>query len=159
VPGAPPGESEVFVLQDYRWVPVIVKQPPTSVECSFDVVTGTPTVHAELLSEQNFVRFSRGRDYEALASSRTGRAGEFRQMVETPGRYRVLIMNNRGAAPAAVSLIVRTNVDPPPAVLSTGISSSRKLAVILGSLTVFLGTVAWSGSRLLRAWSNRGNRK
>jgi hypothetical protein len=155
-PGAPTADPDVFVLHDYRWVPVIVKRPPTTIECSFEVVNGTAGVHAELVSEKDFILFSRGRDYETLANSQTGRAGEFRHIVQTPGRYRVLIMNNRGAPPAAVSLTVRTQVDPPPATLSTGVSALRKRTVILGSLAVFFGTVWWSGGKLLRAWRNRG---
>jgi hypothetical protein len=141
-------------LQDYRWIPVIVRRTPTLVSCSFDVVNGTPTVHAELVSERDFALFSRHHDYDTLASTDTGRKDGFQRMVETPGRYRVLIINNRGAPPAAVSLMVRSEFDP-PVTTSTGVSPTRKLAVILGSLTVFFGTAFWSGRKLVRAFRNR----
>ncbi len=154
--GDPPGEpGQVFMLQDYRWVPVIVRRTPTAIECNFEVVNGSQAVHAELVSEHDFSLFSRHHDYETLALTQTGASGGFRYMAETPGRYRVLILNDRGAPPAAVSLIVRTDVNPAPSTLSRGISSQRKLGVILGSLTLFFGTVTWSGRKLLRAWHNR----
>jgi hypothetical protein len=156
LPGAPPGEpGQVFVLHDYRWVPVVVRRTPTTVECNFEVVTGSASVHAELLSERDFLLFSRHRDYEAEETTPTGRAGNLRRIVQTAGRYRLLIVNERGAPPVAVSLIIRTNVDSAPSTISGGVSPLRKLVVILASLTVFAGTVFWSGSRLLRAYRNR----
>ena len=156
LPSEPAGEAgQVFVLQDYRWVPVIVRRTPTAIDCSFEVVTGGGSVHAELVSERDFIRFSRHRDYEVLARSQTGHSGAFQRMIETPGRYRVLIMNEHGMPPAAVSLNVRTDVDPPPATVSTGVSPRRKLVVILASLTLFFGTVLLTGRTLLRAYRNR----
>ena len=156
LPSAPPGEpGQVFVLQDYRWVPVVVRRTPTAIDCSFEVVNGGGTVHAELLTDRDFALFARHREYETMASTEPGRGGGFRHMIETPGRYRVLITNARGAPPVAVSLVVRTQVDPPAATLSVGVSPQRKLVVILASLTLFLGTVFWSGRRLLHAFRNR----
>jgi hypothetical protein len=156
LPTDPPGEpGQVFMLQDYRWVPVNVRRTPTAIECSFEVVNGSPSVHAELVSEREFSLFSRHHDYESLELTQTGSSGAFRHMVETPGRYLVLIVNDHGAPQAAVSLLVRTDVDPVPATISTGISPQRKLVVVLASLTLFFGTVTLSGRRLLRAYRNR----
>jgi hypothetical protein len=156
LPNEPPGEGgQTFVLQDYLWVPVTVRRTPTSIDCSFTVVKGGATVHAELLTEHDFVLFSRHREYDSLALTQTGSKGGFQRMIESPGRYRVLIRNERGAPAAAVTLVVRTDVDPPPVTTSTGISPVRKLVVILSSLTLFFGTVLWSGRKLLRAYRNR----
>ncbi len=155
-PAQPPGEpGQIFVLQDYRWVPVIVRRTPTAIDCKFEVVNGGPTVHAELVSDHDFALFSRHREYETLAITEPGRSGGFERMIETPGHYRVLIRNERGASPAAVSLVVRTDVDPPPATISTGISPQRQFFVIFTGLTFFFGTVLWSGTKLLRAYRNR----
>jgi hypothetical protein len=74
--------------------------------------------------------------------------------METPGRYRVLIGNRQGAPPVAVSLVVRTEVDPQNGDVSAGVTPLRRFVVILASLMVFSGTVMWSGRRLLRAWRN-----
>jgi hypothetical protein len=156
LPTEPPGEvGQVFVLQDYRWVPVNVRRTPTAIEASFEVVNGVASVHAELVSERDFRLFSHRQEYEILARTPIGRSGRFQRMIETPGRYRVLIMNERSSPPAAVSLVVHTDVDPPPAALTSGISPRRRFFVILGSLTFFFGTVLWSGRRLIRAYRNR----
>ena len=156
LPAEPQGESgQTFVLQDYLWVPVAVRRTPTAIDCSFTVVKGGATVHAELLSEHDFMLFSRHREYETLALTQTAGRGSFQHMIETPGRYRVLIRNDQGAPPAAVNLVVRTDVDPPPVTTSKGISPERKLVVVLSSLTFFFGTVLWSGRKLLRAYRNR----
>lgn len=146
--------GQVFALRDYRWVPVNVRRTPTTIECSFSVVTGDSSVHAELLSEEDFALFFRRREYETLAATPTGKAGEIRHVILTPGRYRVLIVNDRGAPPAAVSLVVRSEVDAPENV-SGGVSSVRRLVVVLASLMFFSGTVVWSGNRLMRAYRNR----
>lgn len=132
---------------------VVVRRTPTAVACSFEVVNGSPTVHAELLSERDFAHFSRHRDYDALALTPTGHSGGFQHTIETPGRYRVLVVNDRGAPPAAVSLTVRTEVEP--ATVSSTISPGRRLVVVLASLMLFFGTVTWSGRKLLRAYRNR----
>ncbi len=157
MPDDPPGHEsgQIVVLQDFRWVPVLVHRTPTAIQCTFEVVNGKPTVHAELLSEHDFSLYTRHHDYEALARSATGHSGGFEQIVETPGRYEVVIVNEPGAAPAAISYVVHAVVDPAPVRLTTSISPGRRLAVIAASLAVFFGTVTWSGRKLLRAWHNR----
>lgn len=140
------------MLQDYRWIEVFVKRTPTAVEASYNVVNGSPTVHAELLSDEDFLLFRRHREYEALAESAPGASGGFTHIVQTPGRYRVLVQNERGAPPVAVSLLVKSTVDPSPSSLSKGISPTRKAVVILAGLSIFAATVLWPGRRLLRAY-------
>lgn len=156
LPATPPGDNgQVFELRDYRWVPVVVRRIPTLIDCSFDVVTGSPSVRAELVSERDFALFARQRPYETLESTETGRSGHFQRLMETPGRYRVLIRNRAGAAPVAVSVVVRTEVDPQTADVSASVSPLRRFVVILASLMVFSATVTWSGRRLLNAWRKR----
>jgi hypothetical protein len=157
LPSEPPGSEpgQIFQLQDYRWVPVTVKRTPTLVECGFQVVSGGATVRAELLTEQEFLHFRRRQDYEVLEETRPGHTGGFTHMIVAPGRYRVLVINQPGAPTAAVSLVVRATVDPPPSTVSVGITPSRQFTVIFAALTLFFGTVTWSGHKLLRAWRNR----
>ena len=152
----PPGEpGQVFVLQDYRWVPVIVRRTPTAIECHFEVVNGSPTVHVELLSERDFILFSHHREYETLAMTKPSAGDGFHRMIERPGRYRVLVVNDDQAHPAAVSLVLRTDVDPAPEKFSSGVPTGRKIVVIAASLLVFFGTVMWSGRKLLTAYRSR----
>ena len=156
LPTAPQGDNgQVFELQDYRWVPVVVRRIPTLIDCSFEVVTGAPSVHVELVTERDFTQFSRHRPYETLEATETGHSGRFQRLMETPGRYRVLIRNRQGAAPVAVSLVVHTEVDPQNGDVSAGVTPLRRFVVILASLMVFSGTVMWSGRRLVRAWRKR----
>ncbi len=154
-PAEPPGPSEVFVLQDFRWVPVVVKKTPTSIDCHFEVISGNPTVHVELVSESDFRLFAHQRPYETLAATTPSASGGFHQMIEEPGRYRVLILNERGAPPAPISLVIQTDVDPGISSFPSGISKQRQLSVIAISLAVFFGTVFLSGRKLLFAWRRR----
>lgn len=146
--------SQVFVLKsgDYTWLPVSVHRIPTAVDCHFEVVGGNPPVHAELVSSRDFVLYSRGREYETLAVTPSGGAGGFRRIIETRGNYRIVILNDRGAPAAAVNLTVHVDVDPEPSTVTTGISTRRKIGVILASLALFVTTVIWSGRKLLRAY-------
>jgi hypothetical protein len=156
LPNGPQGDNgQVFELQDYRWVQVVVRRIPTLIDCSFEVVRGAPSVHVELVTERDFTRFSRNRPYETLEATEAGHSGQFQRLMETPGRYRVLIRNRQGAAPVAVSLVVHTEVDPQNGDVSAGVTPLRKFVVILASLMIFSGTVMWSGRRLIRAWRKR----
>ena len=137
---------------DYKWLPVIVRVTPTAVDCHFEVVSGKSTVHAELVTARDFVLFSHGREYENLATTPSLAAGGFRRMIETPGRYRVMIANDKGAPPATVALTIHVDVDPPPSSISTSLSTRRKISVILISLGIFSATVLWSGKKLLLAY-------
>lgn len=150
---AEPGQT--FVLSDYRWVPVSIKRTPTAIGCHFSVVSGAPTVRLELLSERDFFLFARRREYESLAATATGGSGGFERMIATPGLYRVLIRNERGAPPVRVSLSVRTEADPLPFAISREVPPGRRLAVVAISLSVFFAIVFWSGRMLLRARRNR----
>jgi hypothetical protein len=150
------GTPDVFTLQDFRWMPVVVRRTPTEIDCHFDVVTGAPTVHLELLSEADFEQFSRSRRYETIATTRPAASGGFQRMLETTGKYRVLILNDPGAPPVAVSLMIRTDVDPQNATLSGSVPLRRQFFVIGFSLVFFFGTVVWSGGKLLSAWRRRG---
>ncbi len=154
-PSSDPGQT--FELKDYRWVPVSVRQTPTAVDCRYEVVDGRSTVHMELLDDQNFWLFAHHRDYETLASAEGARTGAFQRMIESPGRYRVLVRNNAGAPPVTVSLSVSTEVDP-PASISLGLPPRRQAGIIAASLAVFFGTVLWSGRKLLRAYRQKSNR-
>lgn len=147
--------GRIVPLQDYRWVPVTVKHTPTLIESSFQVMVGGATVHAELLTDQDFRLFLSHREYEALEQTTSGHTGGFSHMVQTPGRYRVLIRNQPNAPPTQVSYTVRATVDPPASSVSVGVPPARQFVVIFVAMTFLFGTVSWSGHKLLRAWRNR----
>ena len=148
-------EPSSFELRDYRWVPVMVRTTPTAIDVHFQVISGQPTVHVEMLTDDDFLLFSHHRPYDTVAITGNNYTGGFQRMIETPGRYRVLIRNDRGAPPVTVTLAVHTDVDPSPASISIGVPSKRKWTVILASLAIFLAAVMYWGSKLLRAWRHR----
>ena len=49
---------------DFRWIPLKVRQTPSEIDCHFEVVTGSPTVHVELLPISEFRLFDRGQEHE-----------------------------------------------------------------------------------------------
>jgi hypothetical protein len=116
---------------------------------------GGATVHAELLTDEDFRLFLSHREYAALEETNRGHSGGFSHIVQTPGRYRVVILNRRNAPPTQVSYTVRATVNPPASTLTAGISPGRQFAVIFVAMTFLFGTVSWSGHKLLRAWRNR----
>lgn len=150
--GAEPGPTP-FRLDpgEFRWFPFTVKQVPTEVECHFEVVRGQASVHMELLPMSEFRRFSRGREHDTLAVSDDGRSAGFRRMMDTRGQYAVVVINKRGAAPAMVSLEVRTDLNPNADVVAKMLPPERRLVVILISFAIFFVTVTWSGLKLIRA--------
>ncbi len=149
------GAGQIVPLQDFRWVPVTVKRTPALIETNFQVVVGGATVHAELLTDEDFRLFVAHREYEALEETSRGHSGGFSHMVQTPGRYRVVIMNRPNAPPTQIFYTVRSTVNPPASTVSSGISPRRQFAVIFIAMTFLFGTVSWSGHRLLRAWRDR----
>jgi hypothetical protein len=149
----PPGDAgEPFRLEpgDFRWIPLNIRQTPSEVDCHFEVVKGSPTVHIELLPISEFRLFDRGKDHDTLAITPNGANGDFRRVVDTRGQYAVVIENAHGAPPATVVFRVQTNLNP-GADLAQTLPPGRRLAVVLISLGVFFTTVAWSGRKLLRA--------
>jgi hypothetical protein len=135
---------------DYRWVPFTIRQTPAEVDCSFQVLAGSATVHVELMPTSEFRLFERGRDHDSMTRTPDGRRGEFRQMIADPGRYAVVVVNDKNAPPATVVLRVETNMNPAGSIART-LSPARRLTVIVISMAVFLALVAWSSRRLLRA--------
>lgn len=149
----PLGAQETpFRLQpgDFRWIPFTVRQTPAAVDCHFEVLEGNPTVHVELMPMSEFRLFDGGHDYETLAVTPDGRAGEFRRMIDTSGRFAVVVVNEKRGRPVTVSLQVRTTVNPAASEVARMLSPERRLTVILVSFGFFFGTVTWSARRLIR---------
>ena len=133
---------------DFTWLPIKIRQAPVAVDCRFKVVQGNGTAHMELLPLNEFRRYDRGQEHDSLASTPEGRQGQFRRIIDTPGQYRVLLENKRGAAPVSVVLMVQTNLNPESGVAQT-LPPGRRLTVILISFAFFFATLAWSGHKLL----------
>jgi hypothetical protein len=91
-----------------------------------------------------------------MATTPEARTGDFRRMIDTRGRYAVLVVNARNAPPATVTLDFQTNVNPSNADVARTLSPQRQLAVILMSFAFFLATVTWSSRKLIQAMRASG---
>ena len=136
---------------DFRWVEFTVRQVPTLVECRYSVVSGGATVRAELLPRSEFTALYRGREHHAMTTTPASSNGSFRQVVDEPGRYALVLLNEPKAAPAMVSLDFRTEINPRNDEIARALPAGRRLTVILISFAVFFVTAGWSGRALLRA--------
>jgi len=135
---------------DYRWIPFNVRHPPAEVDCSYQVTSGGPTVHVELMPGSEFRLFARGREHDSLTTTPDAAEGEFRQIVLDPGRYAIVVSNRDNAAPVTVAMHFETNLNPTADMAQT-LSPLRRFTVILVSIAVFFGMVTWSVSSLLKA--------
>jgi hypothetical protein len=150
--GPPRDEGQPFRLEpgDFRWVPFTVRHTPSEVDCHFEVLSGNPSVHVELLPMSEFRLFDRGQEHDTMAVTPKGRSGDFRRIIDVRGQYAVVVVNARGAPPATVLLRVQTNLNPGAEVART-LSPARRLTVVLISFAFFFVTAAWSGRKLIRA--------
>jgi len=135
---------------DYRWQEFSVRHVPMEVDSHFDVLSGNPKVHLELMPEHEFRLFERGQEHETMAVTPDGRDGGFRRIIDSRGKYAIVIENARDSGSATVRLHIRTNLNPGADVAET-LSPRRRLAVIGLSFAFFFATVAWSGRKLFRA--------
>jgi hypothetical protein len=148
-----PPSKQAFRLEagDWRWIPFTIRQVPTEVDCRFEVLQGSPTVHVELLPMSEFRQFNRGRKHDTLAVSPDAASGAFRRIVEERGQYAVVIVNRKNAPGVTVSLEVATDINPSPSGVAQELPPGRRLMVILISFAIFFVTVTWSGIKLMRA--------
>jgi hypothetical protein len=136
---------------DWRWETITIRKTPSQVDCHFEVLSGNPSVHLELLPMSEFRQFNRGEEHETLVVTPDGRSGDFRRIIDVSGQYAVVVMNGKRAPPATVSLEVRTTANPNVRDTARTLSPQRRLTVILISFAFFFVTVTWSARKLLHA--------
>jgi hypothetical protein len=136
---------------EFRWNRFFVNRAPTAVDCRYRVVQGKPTVHMEIMSRAEFREFTHRHEYDTLALTQDGDAGEIRRVVDDHGEFEVVVINDDHAPPAMVELEVRTDVNPSADSMAQVLPPGRRLAVILISFGIFFVTITWSAWRLLRA--------
>lgn len=141
---------------DFRGIPFTVRQTPTEVECRFEVLRGNPSVHIELLPMREFRLFDPGEEHDTMALTPDARTGDFRRVIDTRGRFALVIVNAKNAPPAIVTLDLKTNVNPDNSDVARTLPPQRQLAVILISFAFFFITVTWSSRKLIRAMRASG---
>lgn len=133
---------------DYRYFPVPVRHTPAEIDCHFHVEPGGGAVHLELLDRHDLRLFFRGREHQTLASTASGTDAAFRRIVDEPGDYDVVVVNDKKNAPATVLLQVNIDTTPEASVAARELTPARRLTVILISFALFFAIVIWSGRRL-----------
>jgi hypothetical protein len=135
---------------DNRYIQFNVTRIPTLIECRYRVLKGDSPVHLEILSDSEYRRFARRREYESLLILPEQSSGELRRLFDERGRFDAMLVNT-GTSPVLVDMEVRTDVDPPFDAQAQTVPPQKRLTVILSSFAVFLAVVFWAGAKLLRA--------
>jgi hypothetical protein len=147
--------DEVYTIpaSDWRYVPVVLKQPPVTLECQFKVLSGGAGVRVGLLNGQGLAALRLGRRHATLATTSFEKSGRLSYEVVEPDEYAVIVDNGlEGGGAAQVRL--RVSLDFPgrqqPQVRQ--LSPARRTVVALISLGVFVAIVTYAGKKLRAAW-------
>ena len=133
---------------DIWYLKVVVRRTPEEVDCHFRMIKGSPTVHLELMSVNEYHRFNRGQTHHALALTPEGARGDCREIIDEPGEYGVVVINEKNAPAASILVQVHTSIDPKD--LARTLSPERRLTVILISFAFFFVSVTWSARKLIQ---------
>jgi hypothetical protein len=94
-------------------------------------------------------RLREGAPQSVIDVTATAASGSLKPHVRGPGDF-VIVVDNRGDAPARVHLRIHLDFAVGGGSEVTQLSPRRQLAVVLISFVVFFGIVGWSARRLLR---------
>jgi hypothetical protein len=135
-----------------HWIAIEVKirKPHTVVECSVDVENGSSTLDALLMSRGDAERFNRGRSFRPLVSSGFQSSSRFRQEIEEPGDY-VLLLDNRLEGRSATKANVRIELWNADASRVTTVPPQKRQAIVVLSLLFFVGVAAFSARQFLKS--------
>ena len=141
--------DEVFHVPagEWRYVPVILKQPPVTVDCDFRVISGNGAVRVALVNRDGLDTL-RGGDREPLGSGAFVQQGQASRLVNLPDEYAV-VLENGSRGPVSVRLRVSLDFSARGRPRAQVLSPERRFAVIVISTTVFLGIVLYSARKLL----------
>ncbi len=154
-----PGGQQVVLTDDvyslpageWRYVEFVVSQQPSAVRCDMELVSGGPSVRAELLNQRNLSFFTNRKPHESIAATPVNPKGMLLQAFGLTGNYAVALINGAGQ-PARVRLRLAMDFSGfgQPAV-ARYLSPRRRLFVILLSFAGFFAMVTFSARKLLRA--------
>jgi hypothetical protein len=147
--------DEVYTIpaSDWRYVPVVLKQPPVTLECEFKVLSGGAGVRVGLVNAQGLAAMRQGRRHETLATTSFENSGRLRHEVLEPDEYAVIVDNGLdGHGAAQVQLRVSLDFPNRRQVQVRQLSPARRVAVVGISLALFLAVVIFAGRKLRAAW-------
>lgn len=137
-----------IAAHEYGYVPIRLANWPSTVDCSFHVLSGAP-VRVELVSGHDLRAFVRGKPYEFLIRLSPRAESRFEQPVPERGDYDLLLIND-GSQDSSVQIEAAAQFAREPDV-ATYLSPQRRMTVIAVSLLVFLGILIPSAWGLIGA--------
>jgi hypothetical protein len=144
--------DEVYPIpaDDWRYVPLELKQQSAMVVAHYRVETGPHEVRVALMRRDDVEHLREGLPQGVMALTDTSAAGTLRCEARAPGEYALVVDNRSSTRPASVHLRVWLDFGFHAAPEPTSLSPERRRNVILLSFAVFLGIVSWSAHKLLR---------
>jgi hypothetical protein len=138
--------DEVYQIPagDWRWTDFQIKRQTALVMARFEVESGARAVRLALIRHEDLQRLTDGQSHTVLDETEAAASGSLTPQYRAPGHY-VLVVENRGPAPATVHL--RVSLDFAQV---TRLSPGRQLTVVAISFAAFFGIVTWSARKLLR---------
>lgn len=134
---------------EWRYVPVVLKQPPVTIEYAFHVISGEGQVRVVLVNQEGLDAVRQG-DSDPLASGPFQKQGSFSRLISVPDEYAVVI-DNKGSGRASVRLRISLDFSERGRPQARYLSPERRWAVIGISASVFLAIAFYSARKLLGA--------
>jgi len=145
--------DEVYPIpaDEWRYVPLELKQRPAQVEATYEVTGGAGQVRVALMRGADLDRLRQGLPHGVMALTEPGRTGALQCRVRPPGEYMLVVDNEMGRGkPASVHLRIWLDFSAGGAPGAAQLPSGRRRLVVVLSLAGFLAIVTWSGRKLLR---------
>ena len=131
---------------EWRYAPVVLKQPPVTIEYEYHVISGDDAVRAALVNLEGLDDLKKG-DRDPLGSGGFQKQASFSRLISVPDEYAVVIENG-GHSRASVRLRVSLDFSDRGRPRARYLSPERRGAVIAVSATVFLAIVLFSARKL-----------
>jgi hypothetical protein len=132
---------------DWKYVQVVMKQPPVTIRYEFHVKSGEAPVRVALVNQEGLDALKQG-DRDPLRAGALQRQGSFSRLISLADEYAVVI-ENPGLARAVVRLRVSLDFSERGRPQARYLSPQRRWVVIGISASVFLAIV-WYSARKLR---------
>ena len=149
--------DEVYRIpaREWRYVELGLNQRPALVSAGYQVESGSREVRLALMRREDLDRLREGSPQSVIDVTEAGGSGSLTPHVRGPGDF-VMVVDNRGDAPAAVHLRVRLDFAVAPVPEVRQLSPRRQIVVVVISFAAFFAIAGWSARRLLRGIRRAG---
>ena len=134
---------------EWRYVSVVLKQPPVTIKYEFRIISGQGPVRAVLVNQEGLDALKQG-DRDSLGSVEFQKQGTVSRLISVPDEYAVVV-ENKGPAHAQVRLRVSLDFSERGRPQARYLSPERRWAVIGISASVFLAIALYSARKLMGA--------